>query len=215
VIREDQLTLERLEDKQGILDIKAISDTGEKINVEVQLLNPYNFLHRTLFYWAKFYVEGVKSGDDYLMLKRTVAVNLLGFTMFNGHSNFQSTYKLYEDQSKRLLTDLVEIHFVEMRKFARLKPDLHDPLHRWLLFLQQDTPESLLKEAKAKDSLIEQTEDQLRLLGSDDEVRRLYEAREKHLMDETSRMRGSRNEGIEKGIKKGIKKERWLRLETY
>lgn len=48
-IVEDKLTKENIDDKQGILDIKAICCSGEKINVEVQLANEYNMKERTLF----------------------------------------------------------------------------------------------------------------------------------------------------------------------
>ena len=44
------------EDKLGILDLRA--NVGEKIsvNIEVQLINPYNIPERILYYWAKIYM---------------------------------------------------------------------------------------------------------------------------------------------------------------
>ncbi len=43
------------EDKLGILDL--IANIGDKttVNIEVQLINPYNMPERILYYWAKSY----------------------------------------------------------------------------------------------------------------------------------------------------------------
>ncbi|GGF67052.1 hypothetical protein GCM10010912_10030 [Paenibacillus albidus] len=37
-------------EKQSILDIKAKTSEGKRINIEMQLFNPYNMEKRTLFY---------------------------------------------------------------------------------------------------------------------------------------------------------------------
>jgi predicted transposase/invertase (TIGR01784 family) len=64
-IEKENLDRVREEDKLGILDIKAKTSIGEKINIEVQLLNQKNMVPRTLFYWSKLFVEGVESGSTY------------------------------------------------------------------------------------------------------------------------------------------------------
>jgi predicted transposase/invertase (TIGR01784 family) len=48
-IEKENLNRVREEDKLGILDIKAKTATGEKYNIEVQLLNQKNMIPRTLF----------------------------------------------------------------------------------------------------------------------------------------------------------------------
>lgn len=55
-VKEEKLSRETIADKLSILDIKAQIQTEKqtaKINIEVQLLNRYNMIPRTLFYWAK------------------------------------------------------------------------------------------------------------------------------------------------------------------
>ncbi|OMF98508.1 hypothetical protein BK147_09760 [Paenibacillus sp. FSL R7-0337] len=42
-------------EKQSILDIKAKTAEGKRINIEMQLFNPYNMEKRTLFYWSEMY----------------------------------------------------------------------------------------------------------------------------------------------------------------
>ncbi|MCU5282963.1 Rpn family recombination-promoting nuclease/putative transposase [Bacillus cereus] len=202
-VREEKLTKESLVEKQGILDIKAITSKKEKINVEVQLLNQYNMVHRTLFYWSKLYTENFKSGQNFKELSQTITINLLGFEMLELES-YRSTFHLYEDTEKCMLTDLLEIHFIELPKFDKIEnKDYSNPLHRWLLFLKEDVPTEELEVLRGMDGLINKADNKLNYLSADDEVKREYELREKHLSDEKTRIEGARAESKEEGIKEG------------
>ncbi|WP_371914840.1 Rpn family recombination-promoting nuclease/putative transposase [Selenomonas ruminantium] len=44
------------EDKLTRLDVYCITEKGEQIDVEVQILNKKNMKKRTLFYWAQMYL---------------------------------------------------------------------------------------------------------------------------------------------------------------
>lgn len=68
---------------------------------------------------------------------------------------FHSKYHLWEDgEENYLLTDLIEIHFIETPKFKALKKkDLKgNPLHRWLKFFDKMLSEEELKELIEMDS---------------------------------------------------------------
>jgi predicted transposase/invertase (TIGR01784 family) len=69
-IENEKLNRFKEEEKLGILDIKAKMADGEKINIEVQLLNQKNMIPRTLFYWSKLFVEDFESGRPYKELKK-------------------------------------------------------------------------------------------------------------------------------------------------
>lgn len=45
-----------------------------------------------------------------------------------------------------MLTDILELHFVECPKFRSQPFDISDPLHRWLRFLEQNTSKEQLEE---------------------------------------------------------------------
>ena len=55
---------------------------NQLIDVEIQLSRHKDYRERTLFYWAKLYVSGLKKGSKYKDLKRTIAVNILDFNIF-------------------------------------------------------------------------------------------------------------------------------------
>lgn len=185
-IREEKLTIEKVEDKQGILDIKAELKNGERINIEVQLLNQHNMIHRTLFYWSKLYSENFKKKGNYSDLKKTIVINILGFNLLE-EVPFHSSYHLYEDKFKVLLTDLIEVHFIEFPKFLSIEKDLNNPLHRWLLFLQGDAPEATLKEVCNMDSIIDMADKKLSFLSADEEIQRLADLKEKADADRIAR----------------------------
>ena len=206
-IEKENLNRVSEEDKLGILDIKAKTATGEKYNIEVQLLNQKNMIPRTLFYWSKLFVEDFEAGSPYKSLQKTVTINILGFKMEElRNESFHSIYKLKETTSKNLLTDLLEIHFIEFPKFAKLHYDLNKPIHRWLLFLKEDVSEDMLREVIHMDVGVNKAEEKLQRLSADPETRREYERRAKALSDERSRLEDAKEEGIETGILNVVKK---------
>ncbi|NWQ41043.1 Rpn family recombination-promoting nuclease/putative transposase [Bacillus sp. EB106-08-02-XG196] len=204
-IESEKLDRFKEEEKLGILNIKAKMADGEKVNIEVQLLNQKNMIPRTLFYWSKLFVEDFESGRNYKELKKTVTINILGFKLEELRSeSFHSIYKLGEAQTNNNLTDLLEIHFIEFPKFEDVMYDLNNPLHCWLLFLKDDVPDYILREVLRMD-VISKAEEKLTMLSADPETRREYERRAKALSDERSRLEDARESGIEKGILSVVK----------
>ncbi|MDR7079621.1 putative transposase/invertase (TIGR01784 family) [Neobacillus niacini] len=203
-IENEKLNRFKEEEKLGILDIKAKMATGEKINIEVQLLDQKNMIPRTLFYWSKLFVEGFESGSLYKELKKTVTINILGFKLEELRDEcFHSTFKIGESKTKNNLTDLLEIHFIEFPKFEEITYDLNNPLHCWLLFLKDDVPDYLLREVLRMD-VISKAEEKLTMLSADPETRKEYERRAKALSDERSRLEEAKEKGMEKGMEIGI-----------
>jgi len=57
-----ELKKEHMQDKYGILDIKAKTDLGIFVDVEIQVINTSTMPKRTLYYWAKMYTEQMAPG---------------------------------------------------------------------------------------------------------------------------------------------------------
>ena len=49
-----------INDKTGIIDVRARTAKGENVDIEVQLTDQGNMDKRTLFYWGKMYLENIK-----------------------------------------------------------------------------------------------------------------------------------------------------------
>lgn len=175
-----ELTKELINDKTGRIDVRATTVKGEEIDIEVQVKDQNNMDKRTLFYWSKLYLEGIKKGDDYKQLNKVITINILDFE-FLGTDNYHSSFHLWEDEQKDyMLTDLVEIHFIELPKFRALqeKNFKDSPLQRWLAFLEEDITKNMLEELMSMEPAIKMAEEKLDYLSSDPYTIELYKARE-------------------------------------
>lgn len=205
LLENTRLKKEGIADKLGILDIRAKTLAGEHINIEIQLVNQYNMDRRTLFYWSKIYAEQLKEGQPFNELRKTITINILDFN-YIGIDSYNTVFHLWEDRHKEYqLTDVLEIRFIELPKFRRSKPDLSKPLDRWLVFIE-DSPEEVLEMAIKAEPEIAKAEEILQYLGSLEEVRRYYEAREMAIHDEITRTMGAKEEGKIEVAKRMISK---------
>lgn len=207
LITDTKLLKDRIDDKQGILDIRATFNNGEHVNIEVQLINQYNMDKRTLFYWAKMFAEQLKPGNAFDELKKTITINILDFDYIEGIEKYHTTYHLREDEFKdNILTDVLEIHFLEIPKFEKKhEPNFQNPLERWLLFIDNPS-EEVLDMIEEHDPAIKKANSVLDYLANDKETMRLYELREKAIHDEVTRLEGAKREGHEKGMQEGHEK---------
>ncbi|MGL4761065.1 MAG: Rpn family recombination-promoting nuclease/putative transposase, partial [Sarcina sp.] len=169
IIDNKELTRELIEDRTGIIDVRAKTFNDEHIDIEVQLTDQGNMDKRTLFYWGKMYLENIKKGEDFKSLEKVITINILDFE-FLGTESYQSSFHLWEDIEKDyMLTDVVEIHFLELPKF-RKKDDKNykdSSIERWLAFLEKDIPETTLKELIELEPAIEKAENKLEYLSGD------------------------------------------------
>ena len=82
-----------------------------------------------------------------------------------------------------MLTDVAEIHFLELPKFRRkkYKDYRENAIERWLAFLEKDISDTTLKELISLDTAIEKAEQKIEYLSSDEETMRIYYERERSL----------------------------------
>jgi predicted transposase/invertase (TIGR01784 family) len=207
IMENTRLKKDSIDDKLGVLDIRARTLAGVQFNIEIQLINQYNMDQRTLFYWSKLFSEQLKEGQPFQSLKKTITINILDFSYIHVEQ-YHSVFHLWEDFQKDCkLTNVLEIHFLELPKFRKARPDLSKPLDRWLIFIE-DSPEEVREMAMNNDPAIAKAEELLERLGSLDEVKRYYEAREMAIHDEVTRVMGAKAEGEADGIIKGKLEEK-------
>ena len=183
-------------EKLSILDLHVTTESNMHVNVEIQLINQYNMIKRTIFYMAKMLLSQLKKGEDYSCLNKTVTINILNFNYLDGES-FIKRYGLFEKESKQPLTDLLEYIFIELPKFTETNKDYNNKLHKWLTFLANPNGKEI-EEFMKTDGEIKEAMDVLYKISGDKETIMLAEMREKAIMDEQSRLNGARKEGIEK-----------------
>ncbi|ATY84004.1 hypothetical protein CVV65_02730 [Kyrpidia spormannii] len=188
-------------DKESVLDVKARTESGMLIDVEVQLWNRQDIEKRTLYYWAKLFESQLSEGHGYWELHKAVTINVVDFNCIPTEE-YHSTFHLREDRTGILFSDLAEIHFVELRKLKEQSVGLERRLVRWMLFFMAKSREQL--EALAEmDPAIKKAKTTLEFLSQDEEARRLYEQRLKWKMTYEAEIHGAKAEGREEGRKEG------------
>jgi predicted transposase/invertase (TIGR01784 family) len=197
-------------DKASILDVRAFMEGNTKIDIEVQLRNAGDMDRRSLFYWSREYASSLESGQNYLELPKVIAINIVNFEMFP-RGGFHTVFHLREDRDHELiLTDALEIHFLDMVKFRRegRKDVRNDPLRRWLTWFDWESPAGLVEEVIKMDRAIGAAEARTAHITKDKEAIRAYDLRQMALSDWTSGVDYARREGRKEGIKEGIKEGR-------
>jgi predicted transposase/invertase (TIGR01784 family) len=191
ILEDRTFTPDILGDKASILDVRAKTENGTRVNIEVQLQNGGDMDRRSLFYWSREYTKHIKAGDKYIDLPNIIAINIVNFE-FISSKNFHACFHLWEDTEKELLlTDALEIHFIDMVKFRRLRHNmvrggssfLDDSLHRWMTYFDKTAPEELLEEVLKMDVAIQKAQEKAAFVTQDEDALRIYEIREKAIMD--------------------------------
>lgn len=196
---------QHLTDKTSILDIQARVMGGMNVNVEIQLTNEYNIDKRTLYYSAKMIEEQLNEAEDYRKISKVITINLLDFHYFS-HDTYQSCYRLTEERSGEPYPDLLQLHFLEMKKFVKCKEagliDPEDRIAKWLTFLTNED-DHLWEELGRENIYIGKAVEMLKAASSNPETRRQYEMREKALKDLVSMKEGAKEEGRREGKEEG------------
>lgn len=68
-----------LDDKVGILDIKAKIDNKINCDIEMQVVDRKNIEKRILFYWSKMYNISGKEGNDYDELEKGTVILIIDY----------------------------------------------------------------------------------------------------------------------------------------
>lgn len=209
------------EDKQSRLDILAVTNNQEQVNIEIQLTNQYDMIKRSLYYWSGIYRAPMKKAMSYKELHPVIAINILNFNLLKQTERYHTTYHLYEDTERFKLTDVMEFHFLEMPKLIKAwKEEKLDPwndlLARWMLLLgivdhrNGRVYEDIYQELEAiamNDETLKNAFQSWDVLSATHEEVLAYEARLKQVLDEEAARREAElreQEALEQGRKEGL-----------
>lgn len=162
--------------KQSILDVILELNNEIKVNAELQIRFQKHWKNRQLFYLAKMYTEDLQKGEDYGRLKRCISIGILDFNLTED-AEYHSVYRL-RDQKGRELTDLFEIHTIELRK----QLDGHDRMDDWIRLFNAESREELDMIVARNGSMREAVET-LKEMSLGKSLRFLYEEHLKSVRD--------------------------------
>ena len=199
IITNPYSTIDKIDDKTVILDVKVYTKSRHIINVEMQVANAPELRNRIVFYSAKSLTEQMNRGDDYT-LKKVVNILITDFVLIKENDVCHNIYHLHDQNTGSTFTELIEVNTLEIPK---LKECDESPLTDWLRFLSTDKEEELKMLGK-KNEKIKKATNHLYELSQDEKTRMLYDAREKAKWDEQSRLKGTRLEIAKNFLKMGL-----------
>ena len=122
--------------KQSVIDVKAKNKRGEVFCVEVQVKAHAEILKRVLYYSSVSYSGEMLRGEKYTELNKTLCLWIMCETILPD-PDIYNKYLIKHGKTNRVLTDLLEYHFVELSKFNGDKPArLRTKLEKWLHILK-------------------------------------------------------------------------------
>ncbi|MGL6106666.1 Rpn family recombination-promoting nuclease/putative transposase [Romboutsia sp.] len=173
-IKNTEITKEYIEESFSRLDVLATTQNGEVINIEMQRADEKNMIKRSLYYWSKIFAGEYKVKGKYSSLPRTICINVLDFKLLE-EEKFHNVYILKNKENNNMLTDVMEMHFVEIPKMKEIDQD--DMLSLWTAFLNDPNNEKIV-ELEAKYDALHEAKIELARLSRDPKEAELYRMRE-------------------------------------
>lgn len=212
-LQNTELPRAHFDHKAALLDLLVKTDKNVYINVEIQFSNQKEIVLRMLWYWSYLFSKQLERGDTYKKVDKTITIALLNFSHFQDTEDFHTCFQLFSVKRKHhKLTDLMEMHFVEIPKvLAKWQSGEiatgENPLVNWLLLFVAHEHTELFKELEA---IFMQDQEMIKLfeqwadLSQDPKFSIQYGLWLKRLSDEATLREESIEMGIERGIEQGI-----------
>ena len=167
----------KISDKEFILDIRILMNNSTAINLEMQMNNQYDWPERSLVYLSRLF-DGLNAGEFYKTVKPAFQIGILNFTLFPGHPEFFSTYKMMNIKNYHKYSDKFTIHVLDLTKTHLAdNEDKNYNLDKWAQLFNALTWEDFKMISEGNKSMQEAGET-LFTLNGDDRIRDLCEARE-------------------------------------
>jgi predicted transposase/invertase (TIGR01784 family) len=191
--------------KMTILDIKAVDEKGTWFDIEMQIAEQGYYDKRALYYWSKVYTDQIESGEYFETLRKTISINILDFNYLD-EKDFHNSYGIYNRKSDKELSDIFDMHFIELEKFNKDYKDIKTALDRWAAFLNKayEINKDNIPPELAVDKEVRKAIETLDIMYLNKEERELYENDLKLLRVQKSEIKAAERKGLEKGLEKGI-----------
>lgn len=202
-MEEVELPNENIENRIGVLDLKATVNENTTIDIEIQVKDYHNMIERSTFYVAGLYHTGLKRGEEFETNNKVIGINILKFNIFEW-KKYHSKGILKEEKLNEVITEALELHFIEIPKFLKSKNEGSKKLRQWLEFISNERKGEIEMAVKENEKIAKAKEEYEYLTG-DAAVQRLAFLRDKWERDHKSEIAWERKEAKKEGKKEGIR----------
>lgn len=198
-IVDPHLEKQYINDKLGVVDLRVLTKRKDTYHIEIQLAPMKEMAERMIYYNSKLLVNQIKEGDNYGKLNKVISILLVDYIMYEDEY-CHSCFKWYDEKTNKMLSDLVEINVIELKKIDKLK--LGDK-YNWIKFLNSTEKEDFDMLAEAK-PIFRDAVSRLAILSEDERNRMIADDREKAIRDEDARRRYAEEKGFNVGLERGL-----------
>ena len=193
--------------KGTVYDMFCKTDDGSKIIVEVQRRKQPFYPERALYYSTFQIQRQVEAGAEYYDFLPVYVVSILDFVMDDDpQSNaVRTAYRLYEDNSHKLLTDRVTFIFIELPKFTKTVEELDGNILEGMYFCFKNMTELESRPEVLDHHVFTKIFDVTELYNMDQDTRDKVLDNMTTERDLKNQMIYAREEGREEGIALAIK----------
>ena len=192
---------EAINDKQSIVDVRAVTKSGETVLIEIQRIGNQSFVYRSLYYWSKAYVANLRNNEKYNDLKQVIVINILDFNLLKDINKEHSCYVIKELETNHILTNHLEMHFLELQKYLSSNSNLKDELDAWFYFLtSKEKMEDIMEILVKKNPIMKEVYDEYNKFVNTKDLFDNYTEYEKNYFDILA-LNEERIKGREEGIK--------------
>lgn len=190
-------------DKETEMDILAKTDSGEILDIEMQVANLKFYRDRALFYGGRLVNSSLNKRQNYGMMKKSIVVSIVNGIIFPERLGYHSIFGVREEKTGTLLTDRLELHFLQLPELDLSKPvDEMTRLERLGVYLAHADDEDymdLIQEICESEEEIVMAENVYRKVTQEQIEAARAEARYKYQLQYNTDMYWSKQEGIEEG----------------
>ena len=195
------LDKQSIDDKLSIIDIIAELADNTVISIEMHLYGLPEFKNKTLHTWARIFSDTVKEGETYTEFKPVICISLIDGAIRDANhkliKGIHTLFQIMERDSHILLTQTMELHYVNMEQFVRdqaWKADENgkvDMFTKWLtLFTQNDIDDkTIIKKICQEEAVINMAVEALARFSADDLDRFIYKRRIDELRNDATKTR--------------------------
>lgn len=205
VVKNPEISKNYADERLGVLDIRAQIDKNTIIDVEMQVTNVSTLVDRNIGYGSRLIAEDTRVRQSYVALKKFISINILRDDLLKRNTYHSVAHMKFEDieQSKyvdmgykeeqEVLTDKIEAHYIELKKFIKSKPGLSSKLEQWLWLIVGE--EEKVKMASEENKTIEKVVEELDEMSADENERLEAYKRKLAIIDYNTSIEQAKAEG--------------------
>jgi len=193
-VKNPKLTKVNVGDKDFNVDVNVTTNTGDRINIEMQVKNHPGFIERMVSYNARNYSSQLERGEDYVQLREAISIVIVNFSMFDDTDEFYE-HILFRRKNEKVFTTAQQFIIIDLTKISETPSDAKE---HWASLFKAKSKEELDMLSQGNDE-ISSAADKLADLSADEDARYWAEMRHRGKMLRKTLENVAREEGREEG----------------